>query len=128
MNITQMFKNFGSNKLTGGTYFIAGTLSFANADVVTNASTMTLRGAAAQILNSNNNTNAFQNFASNRSPLSLTLGPAHFPICWTNGLRPFEASPLHSDTDSHGPTRWLAEQTKTHPDSGCPAPARCSKP
>ena len=74
MIITQLFNNFASNKLTGGTYSIAGTLSFPNANIVTNAVTMTLSGAAAQILNSTTNTNAFQNFASNQAPLSLTLG------------------------------------------------------
>ena len=74
MNITLVFKNFAANKLTGGTYSIAGTLSFPNANIVTNASKMTLTGAAAQILNSSTNTNALQNFALNQSPLSLTLG------------------------------------------------------
>jgi hypothetical protein len=74
MMITGIFKNFASNKLTGGIYSLAGPLSFPNANIVTNSATMTLAGAAAEILDSTTNTNAFQNFAFNKSPLSLMLG------------------------------------------------------
>lgn len=74
MIITGIFKNFASNKLTGGTYSLAGPLSFPNANIVTNSATITLSGAAAQVINSTTNTNAFQSFAFNKAPLSLSLG------------------------------------------------------
>ena len=74
MIIAGIFTNFASNQLTGGTYSLAGPLSFPNANIVSNNATMTLTGTAAQIINSTMNTNAFHNFAFNKSPLSLTLG------------------------------------------------------
>ncbi|HEY6337328.1 MAG TPA: hypothetical protein VIW68_02435 [Candidatus Sulfotelmatobacter sp.] len=75
MNITGVFKNFKStNTLSGGTYSLAGPLSFPNANIVTSTANLTLVGAAAQILNSTTSTNGLLNFAVNKGPLSLTLG------------------------------------------------------
>jgi len=75
MMITGIFKNFASNKLTGGPISRAGPLSFPLANLVTNSAPMTLAGAAAaEILDATTNTNAFQNFAFNKSPLSLISG------------------------------------------------------
>lgn len=74
MNIIGTFKNFKSNSLIGGTYVIAGPLSFPNANIVTSTAHLALTGSAAQITNSFTNGNALLNFATNKGPLSLTLG------------------------------------------------------
>jgi hypothetical protein len=76
LNITGVFKSFNhtTNTLSGGTYTLAGPLSFPNANIVTKTGTLTLAGAAAEIVNSTTLTNALLNFAVNKGSLSLTLG------------------------------------------------------
>jgi hypothetical protein len=77
LNINGLFKNFSSATLTGGTYSIAGTMTFQNANIVTNGSNLTLTGAG-QILDSFTSNNALADFAVNKSDgiVSLRLGQA----------------------------------------------------
>ena len=77
-----MFKNFNPTRisniastgtLSGGKFFVAGTLQFDNASIVTNASNIMLSG---QIIDQNN-VNALQNFANNRGTFVL-MNPGTF--------------------------------------------------
>ncbi|MFH0980732.1 MAG: immunoglobulin domain-containing protein, partial [Planctomycetota bacterium] len=56
--------NFAGTILTGGTYIVTATLRFLNANIVTNAATIVLNGAASAITNLPG-TNALANFAVN---------------------------------------------------------------
>lgn len=72
---------FASNTLSGGSYVVSGTgaLKFANADIVTNAASITLDGSAARILRSSDGANALASFASIAATGSFTLqGGASF--------------------------------------------------
>ena len=73
LNLNGELTNYsaGTKVLTGGTYDVAGTLMFRNADVVTNAATVVLDGPSAQILNTTGG-NALANFAANAAGGSLT--------------------------------------------------------
>jgi hypothetical protein len=72
LNIAGLFNNFSGTTLMGGTYLVTGTLEFQNS-VVTNAGSITLTGATAQILNSFTNTSALANLAANSALGSLSL-------------------------------------------------------
>jgi hypothetical protein len=65
--------NFSGTTLTGGTYKVNGTLKFNNANIVTNASSITLTGANSKIL-SNTGTDALANFATNNAGATFALG------------------------------------------------------
>jgi hypothetical protein len=56
--------NFASNKLTGGTYSVTGTLQFNGASIATNAANITLSGTAAKIQDQSGN-NALLGFHNN---------------------------------------------------------------
>jgi len=72
LNIAGLCNNFSGTTLVGGTYLVTGTLEFQNS-VVTNAGSITLTGATAQILNSLTSTNALANLAANSALGSLSL-------------------------------------------------------
>lgn len=72
INMTGPFSNFAGTTLTGGTYAVTGTLQFLNANVVTNAATVTLTGTASKIIDQLSN-NGVQNLAANATSGSLTL-------------------------------------------------------
>jgi fibronectin-binding autotransporter adhesin len=73
LNIVGLFNNQPGTTLMGGTYLVTGTFGFENANIVTNAASITLTGTTAQILNSFTNTSALANFAGNTSLGSLSL-------------------------------------------------------
>src|SRR5207244_3599939 len=75
--VTGTFANFSGTTLTGGTYVIAGTLQFPNADIRTNAANIILDGPAAQILDLANN-DALANFASNAAGSFTIQNGRHF--------------------------------------------------
>jgi hypothetical protein len=64
--------NFSGTTLTGGTYNIAGTFQFNNANIVTNAANITLTGTSSQILNQSSG-NGLANFATNASTGKFTV-------------------------------------------------------
>jgi hypothetical protein len=66
------FTNFAGTILTGGKYWVSGTLQFDNANIVTNAANITLTGSTAKIVNQSN-VNALANFATNAKAGSLSL-------------------------------------------------------
>src|ERR1017187_3299668 len=66
------FLNFSGTTLTGGTYLVAGTLQFDNANIVTNAANITLTGTSSQIIDQSSR-NALASFATNASSGSFTL-------------------------------------------------------
>jgi hypothetical protein len=66
------FLNFSGTTLTGGTYLVAGTLQFDNANIVTNAANITLTGSSSQIIDQSSR-NALASFATNASSGSFTL-------------------------------------------------------
>jgi hypothetical protein len=66
------FLNFSGTTLTGGTYLVAGTLQFDNANIVTNAANITLTGTSSQIIDQSSH-NALASFATNASSGSFTL-------------------------------------------------------
>ena len=70
-----LLTNFNSttNTLTGGAFTVGGTLKWSGANIVTNASNLTLSGGSGQILNSTNNANALANFATTNSSGSFAL-------------------------------------------------------
>ena len=73
------FNNFNGTTLTGGVYKISGTLGFAGANIVTNAASITLTGATAEILNTTSSTNGLTNLATNASGSTFGLaGGAKF--------------------------------------------------
>jgi hypothetical protein len=69
----QGFGNFSGSTLTGGKYTISGTLGFDNANIVTNAASITLTGTASAIINDLNSANALANLATNTKSGSLSL-------------------------------------------------------
>ena len=73
------FNNFSGTTLTGGIYKVSGTLGFAGANIVTNAASITLTGATAEILNTTSSTNGLTNLATNASGSTFGLaGGAKF--------------------------------------------------
>ncbi|MGA8029272.1 MAG: hypothetical protein WB992_19195, partial [Bryobacteraceae bacterium] len=64
--------NFSSGTLTGGVYGVIGTLQFNNANIVTNAATISLAGGGAKITDQLGH-NALANFANNASTGKFTL-------------------------------------------------------
>jgi hypothetical protein len=64
--------NSGTGTLTGGNYTVLGTLQFDNANIATNAASITLLGPASQIINQSS-VNALANFATNAAGGSFTL-------------------------------------------------------
>ena len=73
LDIVGLFNNFSGTTLTGGNYALTGTLEFQNANIVTNAASITLTGASAQILDSNTNNNALANLAATVANSLLSL-------------------------------------------------------
>ena len=73
LNIAGLFNNFSGTTLTAGTYSVTGTLEFQTANIATNAASITLTGATAQILNSSTNTSALAGLAANATTGSLSL-------------------------------------------------------
>jgi hypothetical protein len=66
------FTNFSGTTLTGGKYMVSGTLQFDNANIVTNAASITLTGAASRIINQSA-VNGLANLAANAKASSLSL-------------------------------------------------------
>jgi hypothetical protein len=83
LNIEGLCNNFSGTTLMGGTYLVTGTLEFQNS-IVTNAGSITLTGATAQILNSFTNTSALANLAANSALGSLSLGSGQILATTTN--------------------------------------------
>ena len=74
LNITGgLFSNFSGSTLTGGKYMVTGTLGFDGANIVTNASAITLTGSTSKIINDLNAANALANLATNTKTGSLSL-------------------------------------------------------
>jgi hypothetical protein len=73
-------KNYATGTLTGGTFDVTGDLDVKGAAIVTNAASITLSGAAAEIVNTGKtNTNALAGFATNSATGSFNLaGGANF--------------------------------------------------
>lgn len=65
--------NFSGTTLIGGNYLIAGNFRFPGANIVTNAASITLDGAASAILDSANGKNGLTNLASNAASGSLSF-------------------------------------------------------
>ncbi len=68
-------KNYGSNTLTGGTYYAAGTIKLpvAATGIVTNAATIVLDGPSSAILRYADNTDALKGFATNAAAGDFTI-------------------------------------------------------
>jgi len=66
------FTNFSGNTLTGGGYFVDGTLQFDGANIVTSAANITLEGPGSQIVDENGN-NALAHFANNANGSTFFL-------------------------------------------------------
>ena len=66
------FPNFAGSALTGGTYTIKGKFFFPNANIVTNAATIVLDGAASQILDQSGQ-DGLRGFAINSDAGSFTV-------------------------------------------------------
>jgi hypothetical protein len=73
LNLGSSFSNFSASTLTGGTYLVTATLSFAGANIQTNAATIVLDGSSSQILNSSSSVDALANFATNSATGSFTI-------------------------------------------------------
>jgi len=73
VDVAGSLTNFSSGTLKGGTYTVGGTFEFAGANIVTNASHLTLTGTTAQILNASTHANGLANFASNASTGTFSL-------------------------------------------------------
>jgi hypothetical protein len=73
LSLTGTFANFAGNTLTGGTYFVAGTFQFQNANIVTNAATIVLDGSGAGQIINQNSTNGLANLATNTAAGSFTV-------------------------------------------------------
>ena len=69
---TPTFTNFAGSTLTGGSYLIGGTFKFQGANIVTNAATITLDGAASQIVDQTN-ADALASFANNTFAGNFTV-------------------------------------------------------
>ena len=74
--------NFSGSTLSGGRYFIDGTLRFNGANIQTLASgtTLVFNGAAASILNQANNANALTNFSVNQGEFDIRNGFNHSTV------------------------------------------------
>ena len=68
LNLGNAFSNYNpaTDTLTGGTYVVAGTLRFADANIVTNAASIVLDGAGSAI-RSDTDADALAGFATNQS-------------------------------------------------------------
>ena len=64
--------NFSGTTLTGGTYSVGGTLLFNGANIATNAASITLSGAASQIINQSS-ISGLTNFTTNAAAGSFTV-------------------------------------------------------
>lgn len=73
LTILGTFTNFSSQTLTGGVYFLAGTLQFVGADVRTNDADVTLSGADSEIINQGGG-NGLANFRTNNVRFALEEG------------------------------------------------------
>jgi hypothetical protein len=68
------FSNFSGGTLTGGTYLVAGAFRFGSANVLTNAATVDLDGAAAAMTDrAGTPLNGLRNLATNAAAGSLTI-------------------------------------------------------
>jgi hypothetical protein len=73
LDITGLFNNLsGTGTLSGGAYAVMGTLGLPGG-IVSNAASVTLRGATAEILNSSTSTNALAAVAANATTGTLSL-------------------------------------------------------
>ena len=75
------FNNYSSGTLTGGIYKVTGTLEFntgSTTGIVTNDAAITLTGSTAEILNTDNNSNALTGFDDNGSKGTFTLATNTF--------------------------------------------------
>jgi hypothetical protein len=70
--VTGNLTNFASMTLTGGSYYVTGTLQFTGANLVTNAANLVLDGSAAQMVDQTG-ANALANFATNAAAGSFTI-------------------------------------------------------
>jgi hypothetical protein len=68
------FTNFSGVALTGGKYIVSGTLGFDGANIVTNAASITLAGAASEIINDLTSANALTSFVAKHKD-GLVLPP-----------------------------------------------------
>lgn len=75
MNIENNFLNLSAGTLTGGTYSVTGTLDLPSGDTITtNAATITLTGASAEIKNpAGSGSNALSGFTTNSSTGKFTV-------------------------------------------------------
>src|SRR5262249_27491453 len=75
LKITAPFTQFdgSSSTLAGGTYLVTSTLSFAGANIQTNAATIVLDGPSSQIINSSNSADGLAHFATNAPGGSFTI-------------------------------------------------------
>jgi hypothetical protein len=72
--VTGSLTNFADKTLTGGTYLIAGTFQFTNADIQTNAATLLLDGTAARIIDrAGMPNNGLRGFAANAAAGNFTI-------------------------------------------------------
>jgi len=71
--------NLSGNTLTGGTYEAVngGTIQVDNLDVITNAATILLDGAASRLLDDTTNSSGLRNFAINEGSFTLLNGAIH---------------------------------------------------
>ena len=65
--------NFANNTLTGGTFVVGGTFSFAGANIITNAANIQLTSPTWQVINFNGNVPALVNLATNTKKGQLTV-------------------------------------------------------
>jgi hypothetical protein len=73
LTLTGSLSNFANGTLTGGTFLIAGTLKFPNANIVTNAASLVLDGSGpGQVLDQNGNS-GLANLAANAATGSLAV-------------------------------------------------------
>jgi|GEM_PF-836323 len=76
INLNGGLTNFSGTTLTGGRFVAAGTLRFSGADIVTNASDLTLRTASGSFQNTSGQ-NALRNFSTNLGRFTLLDGATH---------------------------------------------------
>ncbi|MDD3875798.1 MAG: T9SS type A sorting domain-containing protein [Bacteroidales bacterium] len=67
INISGIFTNFSANNLSGGKYYLIGTLKFNDANVYNNYAHITLDGINSKMLNNTGNVDALQNFFTNNA-------------------------------------------------------------
>jgi hypothetical protein len=81
LNIEGPFNNYSGGTLTGGIYKVTGTLEFntgSTTGIVTNDAAITLTGTTAEILNTDNNSNALTGFADNGTKGTFTVDSGTF--------------------------------------------------